>query len=192
MKPRLLKVFVYPTLMSAYSRNEVNIVVRVLKGSIDVSKIYSKIGFKGDTWVIAEHGQLHNKNVFQRSDGTAVLKTLIGEHVDVITPYGDREGESVCAEDMPKWAARYLYEIMDVSLPKLLDRLDEDIIYNMGVREHPVSGDLKNYVWGGIEVPGKDGIKEAFKKLWNITYNRNGLCGFESNTYVTCYKIIKK
>lgn len=191
MTPRTIKVFVYPELFPAYAKNQVSVVLRVVRGTVDINRVHSAIGFKGDFWVIAEHGQVHGRNIFQRSDGTAVLKTYTGEVVDVITPFRSGEGESVSAEDMPKWAARYIYEVADVSKPVLLDHIDEDLIYNMGVREHKIDASLKNFTWGNVQTPGKD-MKEAFRRLWDITYNKKGDCGFESGQYVTIYRIEKK
>lgn len=192
MTAKTIKVYVYPQLLSAFYRNEVTNVVRVLRGTIDINKVHSKIGYKGDSWVIAEHGQLHKKHIFQRTDGTAVMKTYTGETVNVITPWDNDEGENIPAEEMPKWAARHQYEVVDVSFPVKLDNLNETQIHNMGVVEKPANGSIRNYIWGDIQVPCRTGIKDAFVRLWDMTYNKNRECSFGKNIYVTVYSIAKK
>lgn len=190
MTPRTVKLFVIPELLSAHHRGEVSLVIRALKGVIDPSKQHSKIGFRGDKWVVVEKGVMHGKNIFQRADdNSSVYRSRTGRSEDgIIHDKNYRDGEIIKAIDMPKWAGRLNYEIKDVSYPVLASSLDEVDILQMGVREINNNG-VKIFRWGDIEVVDKDPI-QAFNQLWRLTENKNGDQDI-NKTWVTKYFVVK-
>lgn len=194
MGKRAIKIFVYPELLPAYRENLVHLVVRVLHGQIDITRVHSKVGYAGDEWVIAEKGVMHGNNIFQRKDtGESVMKTRTGEVIQVITGHEPQDGTVTSPDDMPKWAAAMVYDLIEVSYPQNAADLDESDLYHMGIRETPGDGELKMYTWGNIKVPDTN-IKNAFQApggLWDLTYNKSGNCPLQS-TVVTKYKIVKK
>lgn len=169
-------LFVRNTQLSSFAKGETTAVIKQIFGEPDLNKRYSRIGYEEDLLYVCEPGKFikdGNAYIYIRADKTAVksenhtLKEISSASFD------ESIGESVLSEAMPKWAARYWFQIKWMSYPIRIQSLSNTQIEALGVRIDNIDGKMC-YAHCGDEkfqfVAGKNNLQEVMKLLWNTNF----------------------